>query len=80
MTSACIIFTVFVLGGCTFYMMEFLGMTPSGSSNEGTAGEQELVGLLSEECEEPIPEDNYMNTKRVTPPRGHRSRKRIISD
>ena len=32
MTSACIMFTVFILGGYTYYMMEFLGLAPRSSS------------------------------------------------
>lgn len=32
MTSACIIFTVFVLGGYTYYMMERMGLAPSKES------------------------------------------------
>lgn len=28
MTSACILFTVFILGGYTYYMMEYLGLAP----------------------------------------------------
>lgn len=80
MTSACILFTVFVLGGCTYYMMESLGMAPSGSNNENSAGEQELVGLLSQNSGELAVQDNYMDSKRPTPPRGHRFRQRIISD
>eukprot|EP00934_Nitzschia_sp_Nitz4_P001941 Nitzschia sp. Nitz4//scaffold4_size323378//48168//51131//NITZ4_000625-RA/size323378-snap-gene-0.441-mRNA-1//-1//CDS//3329553294//1941//frame0 len=49
MTSACIMFTVFVLGGLTYYMMEGLGLAPTqekaGETN--TAGkESEMVSLL----------------------------------
>eukprot|EP00550_Attheya_septentrionalis_P006795 CAMPEP_0198295942 /NCGR_PEP_ID=MMETSP1449-20131203/30205_1 /TAXON_ID=420275 /ORGANISM="Attheya septentrionalis, Strain CCMP2084" /LENGTH=1030 /DNA_ID=CAMNT_0043996381 /DNA_START=243 /DNA_END=3335 /DNA_ORIENTATION=- len=33
MTSASIVFTVFVLGGCTFYLMERLEMTPKKDQN-----------------------------------------------
>lgn len=32
MTSACIVFTVFILGGSTFYLMELLGMAPNGKA------------------------------------------------
>lgn len=35
MTSASILFTVFVLGGYTFYVMEHLGMSPSNSRKNG---------------------------------------------
>uniref|UniRef100_A0A7S3KWJ9 Cation/H+ exchanger transmembrane domain-containing protein n=1 Tax=Amphora coffeiformis TaxID=265554 RepID=A0A7S3KWJ9_9STRA len=35
MTSASILFTVFVLGGYTFYVMEHLGMSPSNSRKIG---------------------------------------------
>lgn len=41
MTSACILFTVFVLGGSTFYIMEYLGIAPSASkSPNGYSGLQ----------------------------------------
>eukprot|EP00980_Cylindrotheca_fusiformis_P003115 scaffold721_cov131-Cylindrotheca_fusiformis.AAC.5 len=80
MTSACIIFTVFVLGGYTYYMMDSLGMAPSGSNPESSAGEQELVGLLSQNDEEDAAADNFMNPKRPTPPRGNRFRHRVTSD
>ncbi|KAG7364366.1 sodium/hydrogen exchanger [Nitzschia inconspicua] len=49
MTSASIIFTVFVLGGGTFYMMDALGMAPSQAKDGGgksSALETEMVGLL----------------------------------
>lgn len=50
MTSACIIFTVFVLGGGTFYMMEALGVAPSQSQDGGKPTklerEMEMIGLL----------------------------------
>jgi NhaP-type Na+/H+ or K+/H+ antiporter len=57
MTSASIIFTVFVLGGATFYMMEALGLTPNQQSKDnGVSGggksapsdrELEMMGLMS---------------------------------
>jgi hypothetical protein len=57
MTSASIIFTVFVLGGGTFYMMEALGLTPNQPCKENGVGgggksavlerEMEMMGLLS---------------------------------
>jgi NhaP-type Na+/H+ or K+/H+ antiporter len=34
MTSACIMFTVFVLGGRTYHMMEYLGIAPSASARK----------------------------------------------
>jgi len=42
MTSAAIIFTVFVMGGYTSYLMERLGLAPGSSSADST----EMVGLL----------------------------------
>lgn len=51
MTSACIIFTVFVLGGLTYYMMDSLGMAPSHNKDLGSKSnlekEMEMIGLLS---------------------------------
>lgn len=51
MTSASIIFTVFVLGGLTYYMMEGLGIAPQigGVRNQHPSNlerEMEMVGLL----------------------------------
>jgi NhaP-type Na+/H+ or K+/H+ antiporter len=46
MTSACIFFTVFVLGGSTFYLMEMIGMAPTDGTNSATK-DTEMVGLLS---------------------------------
>ena len=34
MTSACISFTVFVLGGYTYYLLEKLGLSPTGKDEE----------------------------------------------
>ena len=42
MTSACIIFTVFVLGGCTDYVIERMGMTPAKKTET-----VEMTSLLS---------------------------------
>jgi len=47
MTSACIIFTVFFLGGGTFYMMEALGLALKSKSEGGLERETEMIGLLS---------------------------------
>ncbi len=51
MTSACIMFTVFVLGGLTYYMMDSLGMAPSHNKEPGSKSniekEMEMIGLLS---------------------------------
>lgn len=44
MTSASILFTVFVLGGSTYYMMEHLGMAPSNMGKSSPV--QEMVSLL----------------------------------
>ena len=46
MTSACIIFTVFVLGGGTYYMMEALGMAPAQPQDGPKEREMEMIGLL----------------------------------
>jgi NhaP-type Na+/H+ or K+/H+ antiporter len=48
MTSACIMFTLFFLGGSTFYMIEALGLSPK-SRKESTKSEEEeleMMGLL----------------------------------
>ena len=51
MTSASIIFTVFILGGGTYYMMEFLGLVPKHADDIGGPSiierEMEMMGLLS---------------------------------
>lgn len=45
MTSACIIFTVFVLGGLTYYMMDGLGMAPLTAKERQS--NMEMTALLS---------------------------------
>jgi NhaP-type Na+/H+ or K+/H+ antiporter len=63
MTSASIIFTVFVLGGCTYYMMEGLGMTPQASGGNKhqhpsmLEREMEMIGLLSKRSHDEGRED-----------------------
>jgi NhaP-type Na+/H+ or K+/H+ antiporter len=51
MTSACIIFTVFFLGGSTYYVTELLGLAPSNPNDHPNATavekEMEMIGLLS---------------------------------
>lgn len=49
MTSASIMFTVFVLGGYTYYMMDYLGLAPQGSrrSNGSSQGAYEMAALIS---------------------------------
>jgi len=47
MTSACIIFTVFFLGGGTFYMMEALGMSPKAKTDYSREEKMEMIELLS---------------------------------
>jgi NhaP-type Na+/H+ or K+/H+ antiporter len=47
MTSACIIFTVFFLGGGTFYMMEALGLSPKSKRHFTVERDTEMIGLLS---------------------------------
>jgi NhaP-type Na+/H+ or K+/H+ antiporter len=54
MTSASIMFTVFVLGGATFYMMEYLGLAPTQQRKDSDMNspsmlerEMEMIGLLS---------------------------------
>ncbi len=46
MTSACIIFTVFFLGGGTFYTMEALGMTIKPKSDYSREQKMEMIELL----------------------------------
>ena len=43
MTSACIMFTVFILGGYTYYMMEALGLTP----NQRKRSDMEMTPLMA---------------------------------
>jgi NhaP-type Na+/H+ or K+/H+ antiporter len=51
MTSACIIFTVFFLGGSTYYMMDLLGLAPTNPNDHpnvtAVEKETEMIGLLS---------------------------------
>lgn len=47
MTSACIIFTVFFLGGGTFYMMEALGISPKPKSDFSREQQMEMTQLLA---------------------------------
>ena len=67
MTSASIFFTVFVLGGCTFYIMDWLGMAPSLDAIQTQptgVKEAELVRLLgkgsedNEDAHDPFEESN----------------------
>lgn len=51
MTSASIIFTVFVLGGATFYMMEALGLTPNQQSKDNAFGGGGKPTLMEREME-----------------------------
>ncbi len=47
MTSACIMFTVFFLGGGTFYMTEVLGMSPKTKTDFSREEKMEMIELLS---------------------------------
>ena len=47
MTSASIIFTVFILGGLTFYMMDSLGLAPQTTTGNKAQRETEMVSLLA---------------------------------
>jgi NhaP-type Na+/H+ or K+/H+ antiporter len=44
MTSACIVFTVFVLGGSTYYLLERLGLGPTSKDEDAV----EMVSLLAQ--------------------------------
>merc|ERR1712157_448654 len=57
MTSSCIIFTVFILGGGTFYMMEVLGLSQKSKSESIREREMEMIGLLSSSSTEEIDGD-----------------------
>ena len=50
MTSASIMFTVFILGGTTFYMMEYLGVSPQSTTfrKNTSPPPHELAGLLAQ--------------------------------
>jgi hypothetical protein len=53
MTSATIVFTVFFMGGCTFYMMERVGLAPVGNVSERkTSVHVELQNLLRKDGED----------------------------
>lgn len=65
MTSACIIFTVFVLGGMTYYMMDSLGMAPSHAKAESGGKsnlerEMEMIGLLSSSMSKKMADDYFV--------------------
>lgn len=47
MTSACILFTVFVLGGYTYYIMRHLGISPHSTTQTTSATSHETFSLLS---------------------------------
>lgn len=48
MTSASIMFTVFILGGYTYYVMEYLGLAPASASRKGSShSAYEMVTLIS---------------------------------
>jgi NhaP-type Na+/H+ or K+/H+ antiporter len=51
MTSATIVFTVFVLGGYTYYLMEMLGMTPNQQAAAAAASETKPLVKRSSEPE-----------------------------
>jgi NhaP-type Na+/H+ or K+/H+ antiporter len=61
MTCACIIFTVFILGGLTFYVMDSLGMAPHGVGDHKPFSlldkEMEMIGLLSKQKTEDVDGD-----------------------
>ena len=56
MTSASIIFTVFVLGGSTYYLMELMGVAPKNPDahpiHTATEREMEMIGLISHQKNE----------------------------
>jgi NhaP-type Na+/H+ or K+/H+ antiporter len=59
MTSATIMFTVFILGGYTYYMMESLGLTPSpGNNKQGKAKDFEMIALVNQSDDEHSHTDN----------------------
>jgi len=58
MTSACIMFTVFVLGGYTYYVMDYLGMAPSSTNPKRAQPSFEMTSLLSKS---PQSEDQNRN-------------------
>ena len=45
MTSACIMFTVFVLGGSTNYFMDYIGLSPAAKNEKNFARKSEMVPL-----------------------------------
>jgi len=56
MTSASIVFTVFILGGGTYYMMESLGLAPSSGSKPprrqtSRNDDVEMIGLLRDDSD-----------------------------
>jgi NhaP-type Na+/H+ or K+/H+ antiporter len=71
MTSASIMFTVFILGGSTFYMMDGLGMAPSHATSEKklAATEMELAGLLPKNHDDDggEGEDSYNHDQQLLP-------------
>ena len=53
MTSACIVFTVFVLGGSTYYLLERLGLGPASKDDNAV----ELVSLLNRSREDDVEDE-----------------------
>ena len=79
MTSACIMFTVFVLGGYTFSVLGVLGLAPKNNKNgaEGNVEMQSLVGngsLMTDDSEFDWEESNTTLTNAA------RHRQRTIQD
>jgi NhaP-type Na+/H+ or K+/H+ antiporter len=92
MTSASIIFTVFILGGATFYMMEFLGLAPqqrkihdlNGSGSNKSSGllerEMEMIGLLSRSQSDTIYDKSDFESDEDSPTRRSPSPPHTLSD
>ena len=72
MTSACIVFTVFVLGGYTYYLLVKLGMGPVGKEEESF----EMVSLINDTDEENNEEASWAGKE--TNIEGPHRRKRIL--
>ena len=51
MTSGCIMFSVFFLGGYTYYVMEYLGLAPGTTDEKGHVDEESADSLLGQSME-----------------------------
>jgi hypothetical protein len=64
MTSATILFTVFILGGYTYYVMEHLGLAPSANPRKQSPVVFGMDSLISKSRSEEDEDDSSSGTKK----------------